>query len=107
MSSKTLTCLCVYVCMFVCVCVCVCMYVCMYVCVRVCVDVCVCCMVCVFYNPCTCRDGVPASILGEALDRAKEGRLEILKSMKAVQPSGPRLDVKDTALKAMVTLMCY
>ena len=93
----------VCVCVYVRVCMCVCVYVCVY----VCMCACVCCMVFVFCNPCTCRDGVPASILGEALDRAKEGRLEILKSMKAVQPSGPRLDVKDTALKAMVTLMCY
>ena len=70
-----------------------------------CLYACVCMCVCVCVVRCVCRDGVPASILGEALDRAKEGRLEILKSMKAVQPSGPRLDVKETALKAMVTFV--
>ena len=85
-------------CSFVCVCVCVCT--CVYVCiVYVCDCVCVCVCVCV------CRDGVPAVILEQALDRAREGRLQILKSMKAVQPSGPRIDVKETALKAMVRKM--
>ena len=81
--------MCVIVCVSVCVCVCACM------CICVCVCVCV----------CVCRDGVPAVILEQALDRAREGRLQILKSMKAVQPSGPRIDVKETALKAMVRKM--
>ena len=56
---------------------------------------------------CVRRDGVPAIILEEALDRAKEGRSEILKTMKGAQPSGPRIDVKETALKAMVSTVLY
>ena len=50
---------------------------------------------------CHFRDGVPASILLEALDKAKTGRLQILRAMKDSQPN-MRKSVKDSAPKAKV-----
>ena len=54
---------------------------------------------------CLLRDGVPASILIEALDKAKTGRLQILAAMKISQPN-MRKTVKDSAPKAKVNSKC-
>ena len=59
----------------------------------------------IFQFLCLLRDGVPASILIEALDKAKTGRLQILAAMKISQPN-MRKTVKDSAPKAKVNSKC-